>query len=90
MINLGKKWSCAMTNLINIAHEMANLSPLRLRHGAVLFSKKSDVQYKSCNCPGDKIYGYDVPALHAEARCLKPITGRVTRLGRCHQGAYRL
>jgi len=25
-----------------------------------------------------------------EEGCLKPITGRVTRLCRCHQGAYRL
>jgi len=88
MVNIGKNWSCSLTNLVNLAMETARLSQLKLRHGAILFSKKSAIHYTCCNGVGDKICGYDVPSLHAEARCLKPITDRASRFGRCYQGRY--
>jgi len=62
--------------------ECAQKSELPLRHGALLFNNKKNILQTSCNCHGNKICGYDVPSLHAEANCLKPIYNRAGRLGR--------
>jgi hypothetical protein len=80
MINLGKKLSNAMSNLVLMARDAAMQSRLTLRHGAVLFSKKH-IHQACCNDLGSKVCGFDVPSLHAEANCLKPIYNRAGRLG---------
>src|SRR6187401_3034944 len=84
-INLGKNWPASFSKLVNLAMESAQESQLPLRHGAVLFSNKKQIVQTSCNCYGNKICGYDVPSLHAEANCLKPIYNRAGRLGQRYQ-----
>lgn len=69
LVNLSKR----LSNLLSMAIERATESKMDLRHGAILFGKGGDVLNGSCNCHGHKIYGYDVPSLHAEARCLQPL-----------------
>lgn len=86
MVNLGKNWSSSLSNLVSKAIETAQTSELDLRHGAVLFSSMKQVHHSCCNQLGDKICGFDVPNLHAEANCLKPIYNRVSRFGFRHQG----
>lgn len=92
-VNLGKKWSSSLSVLVGRAIETAKQSKLKLRHGAILFASMNQVQYCSCNEVGHHVCGYDVPSLHAEAQCLRPIYNRTARrasLGgvgkRCHQG----
>ncbi len=80
--NLGKKWSANLARLIDTAKLSALNSELSLRHGAVLFSKKTVVHQVSCNSYGHKTCGFDVPSLHAEANCLKPLYNRLAREGR--------
>lgn len=62
--------SCAIDKLINIAIATAQQSCMQYRHGAVLFSSRSTIACTSCNTSGNRINGYDVPSLHAEAQCL--------------------
>src|SRR5439155_26578577 len=81
----GKKWSASFSQLVNKAMECAQKSELPLRHGAVLFSNKNRILQTSCNCYGNKICGYDVPSLHAEANCLKSIYSQSRRVGQRYQ-----
>jgi hypothetical protein len=58
--------------------QCAQESKLALRHGAILFDQSGkQVLQTSCNGHGHKIFGYDVPSLHAEANCLRPIHQRL-------------
>lgn len=84
--NLGKNWSSSLCKLVNLAMNTAQDSCLSLRHGAVLFSSKKQVHCTSCNGIGDKICGFDVPSLHAEANCMKPIYNRAGRFGHRYRG----
>ena len=86
--NLGKNLSPSFSKLVAQAMECAQKSELPLRHGAVLFSNKKVILQSSCNCYGNKICGYDVPSLHAEANCMKTIYNRSGRLG-CRYQAGR-
>lgn len=84
--NLGKNLPASLTKLVNKAMECAHTSKLPLRHGAILFSQSGKHIYEtSCNCYGNRICGYDVPSLHAEANCLKPIYNRAGRFGYRYQ-----
>lgn len=95
--NLGKNWSLSLAKLVNLAMNTAQDSQLSLRHGAVLFSSKNQVRCTGCNGTGDKICGFDVPSLHAEANCMKHIYNLTGRFGhhcrgggtkRCQRGAF--
>lgn len=86
MMNLGKKWSSSLSNLVSAAIESARTSQLPLRHGAVLFSSKKQIHQCCCNEIGHRICGFDVPSLHAEANCMKPIYNRASRFGHRYQG----
>lgn len=85
MMNLGKNWSSSMARLVGLAMESAEDSTLQLRHGAVLFSSKNQICQTSCNQVGHRVCGYDVPSLHAEANCLKPIYNRASRMRHRYQ-----
>jgi hypothetical protein len=85
-MNLGKNWPSSLSNLVSAAVEIAQESKLPLRHGAVLFSTKKQIHQSCCNEAGHKICGYDVPSLHAEANCMKPIYNRAGRFGCRYQG----
>lgn len=86
MMNLGKKWSSSLSKLVSVAIETAQTSKLPLRHGAVLFASKKQICQCCCNGVGNRICGFDVPSLHAEASCMKTIYNRASRLGRRYQG----
>jgi hypothetical protein len=75
-MNLGKLWSVSLTRLINLAIDSASKSTFQLKHGAVLFSSKNSVCQTSYNQHGNRICGYDVPSIHAEANCLNSIYKR--------------
>ena len=85
-MNLGKCLTASLSKLVSIAIESAQTSQLALRHGAVLFSSKNQIQNTCCNQVGTKICGFDVPSLHAEANCLRPIHNRAGKFGCRHQG----
>ena len=70
MSNLGKKWSATMCRLVGYAIDCAHDSLMRLKHGAILFSAKKQIHYSCCNREGNKICGFDVPSIHAEACCI--------------------
>lgn len=78
--NLGKNWSNNLCKIVDLAINNALKSSLSWRHGAVLFSKKTVIS-TACNCLGNRICGYDVPSIHAEAQCLHNIYRRAGRLG---------
>jgi hypothetical protein len=66
--NLSKK----MTNILSLAIDAAENvdTGTPYRHGAVLFKNSNNILNVSNNCQGDSIYGYRVPACHAEANAL--------------------
>lgn len=90
-VNLGKQWPASLAKLVDKAVECAQKSQLAARHGAILFGQSGkQIHQVSCNDHGNKICGFDVPSLHAEANCLKPIYNRAGRLGaRCRYQASR-
>lgn len=85
-MNLGKKLSTSLSKLVNIAIDTATESLLPMRHGAVLFASKKHILSASCNESGNRVCGFDVPSLHAEANCLRPIYNRAGRFGCRYQG----
>lgn len=87
MNNLGKNWSQALSKLVDLASETAGNSCFSMKHGAVLFSGLKQIHQTGFNQFGHRACGYDVPSLHAEACCLRPIYNRAGRLGQCHQGS---
>lgn len=72
-VNLGKKWSLSLHHLVELAMWEAQQSSQPHRHGAVLYASMNDIRNTSHNCSGHRLCGYDVPNLHAEANCLKPV-----------------
>lgn len=58
--------------LIEKAVQCAKESKLPQRHGAILFSNSGKRTYQiRYNDHGDKVCGFDVPSVHAEANCMK-------------------
>lgn len=81
MSNLGKNWSSSLCKLVDLAINVAQNSRMPMRHGAVLFSSKNSVYQTCCNGIGERVCGFDVPSVHAEANCLKPLYNRIGRFG---------
>jgi hypothetical protein len=79
-----------LSQLVDLATEAATHSTLPIRHGAVLFSSKNRIYQTCCNDVGHRVCGYDVPSLHAEALCLKPIYNHWARTHRCREKDCRL
>lgn len=72
--------SLRLQKMRDLAMDVAEDAESPFHHGAVLFTHHT-VYNTSCNSQGSSIYGYDVPAVHAEASCLKPLYSRQRRKG---------
>ena len=70
-----------LQKILDLAVDTAEDAESPFKHGAVLFSHHT-IYNSSCNSQGGNIYGYNVPALHAEASCLKPLHTRHFRQSR--------
>ncbi len=81
--------SASLRKLVDQAVKSALLSPMASRHGAVLFSQSGrKIHTTGFNEYGNSICGFDVPAVHAEAKCLKPLHDKCGRF--CHKPERRL
>lgn len=72
-VNLGQQWSKSLRHLVELAIGEAQQSPVSIKHGAVLFSSMNCVHQVDHNDMGSRVCGYDVPSLHAEAKCLRSL-----------------
>lgn len=71
-LGLPEQWSNKIHKLVNIAKLEAHLSEMKVRHGAILFNNQH-VYQRTRNQQGTKFRRYLVPALHAEALCLRDL-----------------
>lgn len=81
--------SASLRKLVDHAITASLQSPMSSRHGAVLFSQSGrKIHNTSFNQYGNQICGFDVPAVHAEASCLKPLHDKCGRF--CHKPERRV